>query len=101
MAEAAGRGELVGHMAVSIGGTPKNCRFIRENPSLKWMMTGGTPMAKEAPKWYQKYLVILPGTKCREKSFMFGAWSFCGFHPFEKGMRLLSYQMLGMLMSNS
>ena len=29
------------------GGTPNNGWFIRENPNLKWMMTGGTPLFQE------------------------------------------------------
>ena len=28
-------------------GVPQVGRFIRENPNLKWMMTGGTPMTSE------------------------------------------------------
>ena len=36
-------------MEVSMGGTLKNRWFILENPNLKWMMTGGTPMTKRKP----------------------------------------------------
>ena len=39
----------------SHGGTPIAGWFLRENPMKipwKWMMTGGTPMAMETPKWW-------------------------------------------------
>ena len=31
-----------------MGGLPTMV-FFRENPNLKWMMTGGTPMTQETP----------------------------------------------------
>ena len=40
--------ETDGHVSM---GVPKNGRFIRENPHLQWMITRGTPMASETPRW--------------------------------------------------
>ena len=35
-----------------MGGTPKWMVFVRDYPKIKWMMTGGTPIAMESPMYF-------------------------------------------------
>ena len=39
-------------------GVPQNGWFIRGNPNLEWMMTGGTPMTMETPHVSTYYHIL-------------------------------------------
>ena len=44
------------HLEVSINwGTQKWLVYFMENPTIKWMMTGGTPMAMETPIFFWQF----------------------------------------------
>ena len=50
-------GEYLGVSSSENGGYPKIAgRYIRGNPTKIWMMTGGTPMTMETPRYVNIYV---------------------------------------------